>query len=33
VSAYAGDRFPFTGGTIHKIVFDLADDQYIDAER
>jgi arylsulfatase A-like enzyme len=27
------NRFPFTGGTIHKVVFDVADDHYIDVER
>jgi arylsulfatase len=32
-SAYAGDRFAFTGGTIEKVVFDIADDAYIDVER
>ncbi|QDP97251.1 arylsulfatase [Microlunatus elymi] len=31
-SAYAGDRFDFTGGTIHKVVFDIADDAYVDVE-
>jgi arylsulfatase len=30
---YEGSRFPFTGGTIGKVVFDLADDQYLDVER
>ena len=30
-SAYSG-RFDFTGGTIHKVVFDVADDAYIDVE-
>ena len=24
--------FEFTGGTIHKVVFDIADDAYIDIE-
>jgi arylsulfatase len=32
-SEYAGDRFEFTGGTIVKVVFDIADDAYIDVER
>jgi arylsulfatase len=32
-SAYAGDRFEFTGGTIEKVVFDIADDAYMDVER
>jgi hypothetical protein len=27
------NRFPFTGGTIHKVVFAVADDHYIDVER
>ncbi|WP_285106680.1 arylsulfatase [Promicromonospora sp. MEB111] len=31
-SAYAGSRFELTGGTIHKVVFDIADDAYVDAE-
>ena len=30
---YAGDRFDFSGGQIDKVVFDLADDQYVDVER
>ncbi|MFJ3408348.1 arylsulfatase [Promicromonospora sp. NPDC090134] len=29
---YAGSRFEFTGGTIHKVVFDVADDAYVDLE-
>ena len=32
-SLYEGSRFPFTGGEIHKVMFDLADDQYLDVER
>jgi arylsulfatase len=32
-SVYAGDRFEFTGGTIEKVVFDIADDAYVDVER
>jgi len=32
-SEYSGDRFEFTGGTIAKVVFDIADDAYIDVER
>jgi len=32
-SAYQGDRFDYTGGEIHKVVFDLADDQYVDVEK
>ncbi|WP_420364567.1 arylsulfatase [Curtobacterium sp. L3-7] len=31
-SAYAGDRFAFHDGTIHKVVFDIADDVYVDLE-
>jgi arylsulfatase A-like enzyme len=31
-SLYAGSQFPFTGGEIVKVVFDVADDAYIDAE-
>ena len=30
---YAGSRFEFTGGTIAKVVFDVADDAYVDVER
>lgn len=30
--AYAGERFEFGGGTIHKVVFDIADDAYVDLE-
>lgn len=29
---YAGSRFEFTGGEIKKVVFDIADDAYIDLE-
>ena len=29
---YEGDRFDYHGGSIHKVVFDIADDAYIDAE-
>jgi hypothetical protein len=25
--------FPFTGGRIHKVIFDVADDVYLDVER
>jgi hypothetical protein len=25
-------KFPFTGGRVVKVVFDLADDQYVDVE-
>ena len=32
-SAYVGSRFPLTRGEIHKVVFDLADDQYLDEEK
>jgi arylsulfatase len=31
--AYEGSQFPFRGGEIGKVVFDLADDQYLDVER
>jgi arylsulfatase A-like enzyme len=31
-SEYAGQRFEFTGGTIAKVVFDIADDAYVDVE-
>ncbi|HEY1278396.1 MAG TPA: sulfatase-like hydrolase/transferase, partial [Acidimicrobiales bacterium] len=31
-SAYSGDRFAFTGGEIVKVVFDIADDAYVDVE-
>jgi arylsulfatase len=30
---YAGSQFPFTGGRIVKVVFDLGDDAYVDRER
>ena len=30
--AYAGSPFPFTGGTLTKVIFDVADDAYIDVE-
>jgi arylsulfatase len=30
---YAGSRFEFTGGVLTKVVFDVADDAYIDVER
>ncbi|KQR52417.1 arylsulfatase [Leifsonia sp. Leaf336] len=29
---YAGSRFEFTGGEISKVVFDIADDAYVDVE-
>jgi arylsulfatase len=32
VSSRYGHRFPFTGGTIHKVVFDVGDDKYVDIE-
>jgi arylsulfatase len=32
-SLYEGNRFEFTGGEIAKVIFDLADDQYIDVEQ
>ena len=31
-SLYAGSRFEFTGGEIKKVVFDVADDAYVDVE-
>jgi arylsulfatase len=31
-SEYAGERFPFTNGEIIKVVFDVADDAYVDVE-
>ncbi len=31
-SMYAGSRFDFTGGEIERVVFDIADDAYIDLE-
>ncbi|WP_019146310.1 arylsulfatase [Aeromicrobium massiliense] len=31
-SAYVGSRFPFTGGVLHKVVFDVADDAYVDVQ-
>ncbi len=31
-SLYAGSRFPFANGEIEKVVFDIADDAYIDLE-
>jgi arylsulfatase len=32
-SQYEGDRFPYSGGEIRKVIFDVADDQYKDVER
>ena len=32
-SLYAGSRFEFSGGTIEKVVFDIAGDAYIDIEQ
>ena len=29
---YAGSRFDFTGGKLVKVVFDVADDAYVDVE-
>ena len=29
---YTGSRFEFTGGKITKVVFDIADDAYVDVE-
>ena len=31
-SEYVGSRFEFTGGEITKVVFDIADDAYVDVE-
>jgi len=31
-SMYAGSSFEFTGGEIHKVTFDIADDAYVDVE-
>ncbi len=31
--AYAGSRFPFTGGELVKVVLDVADDAYVDVEK
>ena len=31
-SEYAGSQFEFTGGKIVKVVFDIADDAYVDVE-
>ncbi|GGR16680.1 arylsulfatase [Agromyces mediolanus] len=33
VSALYGARFAFTGGEIHKVVYDVADDAYVDIEQ
>ncbi len=33
VSQLYGYRFPFAGGEIHKVIFDVADDAYVDVER
>jgi hypothetical protein len=33
VSSEYKPKFPFTGGTIRKVVFDVADDAYLDVER
>ena len=32
-SAYAGSKFEFTNGTLVKVVFDIADDAYVDIEQ
>ena len=32
-SEYAGTPFEFTGGEIAKVVFDIADDAYVDVEK
>ena len=33
VSSEYGEKSRFTGGTITKVVFDVADDAYVDVER
>jgi hypothetical protein len=33
VSSEYGSKSHFTGGTIRKVVFDVADDVYVDVER
>ena len=33
VSKEYGDRFPFTGGTLIKVTYDVAKDVYVDEER
>jgi hypothetical protein len=33
VSSEYGSAFDFSGGTIEKVVFDVADDVYVDLER
>jgi arylsulfatase len=33
VSRHYGHRFEFTGGAIQKVIFDVADDAYVDVER
>lgn len=33
VSSLYKPRFNFTGGTIHKVIFDIADDAYLDVEK
>ena len=33
VSSLYKPRFPFTGGEIVKVIFDVADDAYVDVER
>jgi arylsulfatase len=33
VSSEYSPKFEFANGTIHKVVFDVADDAYIDVER
>jgi arylsulfatase len=32
-SAYEGGRFPYTGGDIRKVVFDIAEGGYADVEK
>jgi arylsulfatase len=33
VSSQYADRFAFANGTIHKVIFDVAEDQYADVEQ
>jgi len=33
VSAEYDSKFPFTGGRIIKVIYDIADDVYVDMER
>jgi arylsulfatase len=33
VSSLYKPQFPFTGGTLHKVIFDVAEDAYVDLEQ